>query len=77
MPAAVAGGANFGLAAGAFAVFAACVGAAGSVDVDVDWFYPLPAAPCGTIKPVVRGVLLVLAIPFHLEFLVEELVDVF
>lgn len=77
VPAAVARRAHFRPAARAFAVFAARVGAAAAVDVDVRGLDPFAAATRGAVEAVFGGVFLVLLVPFHLEFQVEEPVDVF
>lgn len=74
---AVAYHADLCLAAAAFAVLAAAGGAGAEVDVDVTWFYPFAAAPGGTVDSVAGHVFLVLSVPVFLEFVVEELVDVF
>ncbi len=77
MPAAVALRAHFGLAARAFPVFTACIGAAGDIGVDVGRFDPFAAATLGAVQPVLGGIFLVFLVPFHLELQVEEFVDMF
>lgn len=77
VPFVVARAADFHLASLAFAVLSASVGAAARIDVDVCGFDPRAATPSGAVDTVFRRILLVLSIPFSLEGVVEELVDVF
>ena len=77
VPFAVAGTADFGSAAGAFAVFAAAVGAAGDVCVDVGGFDPFAAVLLGAVDAVFGCEFTVFLVPLFLEFKVEEFVDMF
>lgn len=77
MPAVVTLHAHFCSTPSTFPVFPARVRAAAVVGVDVCGFDPFAAAPGGAVETVLGGVLLVFLVPFHLEFGVEELVDVF
>ncbi len=77
VPFVVAGAADFGPAALALAVFAAAVGAAAGVEVDVGGFDPGAAAAGGAVDTVFGGVFLVFPVPFSFEGIVEELINVF
>lgn len=77
VPFVVAETADFGLAAVAFPVFAAVVGAAAGVGVDVGGLDPFTAAFGGAVEAVFGGVFLVFAVPFYLEVVVEEFYYVF
>lgn len=76
MPAAVTLHAHFRLAPSTLAVFPSHVRAAAIIDIDMGGFYPLPASAGGAVEAVFRRVFLVFLVPFHLEFRIEELIDV-
>lgn len=77
VPFVVAGAADFHIASLAFAVLSASVGATARINVDVCGFDPRAATPSWAVDTVLGRVLLVLSIPFSLEAVIEELVDVF
>ena len=77
MPTPVAGAADLCAATTTFPIFAAAVGTAGGVQVDVGGLDPLAAATSGAVYAVLGGVFLVFLVPFHLEAQIEELLDVF
>ena len=77
VPFAVAGYADFRFASGTLAVFAAAIETTRGVKVDVGGLYPFSAAATGAVNAVFGGVFLVFFVPFHFEFRVEELLDVF
>lgn len=76
VPFAIALDADFRLAPRTFAVAPAVRRPASEVLVDVVRPDPFAAAPCGTVQPVLRHVLLVLLVPAGLELGVEQPVDV-
>ena len=77
MPFTIAGRTNLGLAAGTFAVFAAPVQTARSVNMDIGRLDPFATATSGAVETVLGGVFLVFLVPFHFELCVEELLNVF
>lgn len=77
VPFVVARTADFHLASLTFAVLSASVGAAACINVDVCGFDPRAATPSGAVDTILGRILLVLSIPFSLEAVIEELVDVF
>lgn len=77
VPFVVAEAADLCLAALAFAVFAAVIGSAICVGVDVGGFDPLAASFGGTVDSVLGGVFLVLPIPLYLEIVIKKLYDMF
>ncbi|KAL8711265.1 MAG: hypothetical protein Q9225_007143 [Loekoesia sp. 1 TL-2023] len=77
MPAAVAGDADFRPTSRTFSVSPPRVSAAAGINVDISRFDPFAASTRRTIEAVLGGVFLVFLIPFHFEFGVEELVNVF
>ena len=77
VPAPVTGAADFRAATNTFSIFAAAVGTAGGVEVDVGGLDPLAAAAGGAVDAVFGGVFLVFLVPLHLETPIEELLDMF
>ena len=77
MPFTVTGRTNLGLATGTLAIFAAPVKTARGIDMDVGRLDPFATATSGAVDTVFGGVFLVFLVPFHFEFCVEELLNVF
>lgn len=77
MPAAVTLHAHLRPAPSTFPILPPCIRAAAVINMYMGRFYPLPAPARGAVEAVLCSVFLVFLVPFHLEFRVEELVDVF
>lgn len=77
MPAAVTLRANFRFASPTLPILPSRMSATTCIDVDVRGLDPLPTSPLRTIQPVLRSILLILLVPLHLKFEVEEPINMF